>query len=146
MKRLGHVWIREIARFSSRIDLYNFGRWLVLALMVGVVAGLGGTLLTWGVKAISSGLLGSLVGFSMPGHGEAATVTWSMPERPWLLLVVLPLLALAQEPAETSEEVAEAGVIAAPDELFFEKVVAYVRQRIQVRFDHAVRTVGYLVR
>jgi CIC family chloride channel protein len=94
MKRLGHVWIREIARFSSRIDLYNFGRWLVLALMVGVVAGLGGTLLTWGVKAISSGLLGSLVGFSMPGHGEAATVTWSMPERPWLLLVVLPLAGL----------------------------------------------------
>ena len=38
MARLGHVWIKEIARFSSRIDLYNFGRWLVLALMVGVVA------------------------------------------------------------------------------------------------------------
>ena len=53
MSWLGHVWIKEIARFSSRIDLYNFGRWLVLALMVGMVAGLGGTLLTWGVEAIS---------------------------------------------------------------------------------------------
>jgi CIC family chloride channel protein len=94
VKRLGQIWIREIARFSSRIDLYNFGRWLVLALMVGVVAGLGGTLLTWGVKAISSGLLGSVVGFHVPGHGEAATVTWSMPERPWMLLVVLPLAGL----------------------------------------------------
>jgi CIC family chloride channel protein len=94
VKRLGQFWIKEIARFSSRIDLYNFGRWLVLAFVVGVVAGLGGTLLTWGVKAISSGLLGSVVGFHVPGHGEAATVTWSMPERPWLLLVVLPLAGL----------------------------------------------------
>jgi CIC family chloride channel protein len=94
MSWLGHVWIKEIARFSSRIDLYNFGRWLVLALMVGMVAGLGGTLLTWGVEAISSGLLGGVVGFHVPGHGESATVTWSMPERPWLLLVVLPLAGL----------------------------------------------------
>jgi CIC family chloride channel protein len=94
MSRLGRAWIKEIARFSSRIDLYNFGRWLVLALMVGVVAGLGGSLLTWGVNWISSGLLGSVVGFHVPGHGESATVTWSMPERPWLLLIVLPLAGL----------------------------------------------------
>jgi CIC family chloride channel protein len=94
MKRLGRIWIREIARFSSRIDLYNFGRWMVLALMVGVVAGLGGALLTWGVNGISSGLLGKVVGFHVPGHGESATVTWSMPERPWLLLLVLPLAGL----------------------------------------------------
>lgn len=94
MKRLGRVWIREIIRFSSRIDLFNFGRWMVLALMVGVVAGLGGTLLTWGVNGISSGLLGEVVGFHVPGHGESATVTWSMPERPWLLLIILPLAGL----------------------------------------------------
>ena len=94
MTRLGHTWIKEIARFSSRIDLYNFGRWLVLAMMVGVVAGLGGALLTWGVNGLSSGLLGSVVGFHVPGHGESATVTWSMPARPWLLLVVLPLAGL----------------------------------------------------
>jgi CIC family chloride channel protein len=94
MKRLGQLWIKEITRFSTRIDLYNFGRWMVLATMVGVFAGLGGALLTWGVKAISSGLLGSVVGFHVPGHGEAATVTWSMPERPWLLLIVLPLAGL----------------------------------------------------
>jgi CIC family chloride channel protein len=67
---------------------------MVLALMVGVVAGLGGALLTWGVNGISSGLLGKVVGFHVPGHGESATVTWSMPERPWLLLLVLPLAGL----------------------------------------------------
>jgi len=67
---------------------------MVLALMVGVVAGLGGSLLTWGVNWLSSGLLGGVVGFHVPGHGESATVTWSMPERPWLLLVVLPLAGL----------------------------------------------------
>jgi CIC family chloride channel protein len=94
MSRLGRAWVKEIARFSSRIDLYNFGRWMVLALMVGVVAGLGGSLLTWGVNWLSSGLLGGVVGFHIPGHGESATVTWSMPERPWLLLVVLPLAGL----------------------------------------------------
>ena len=31
------TWIKGIAGFSSRVDLYNFGRWLVLALM-GVIA------------------------------------------------------------------------------------------------------------
>ena len=94
MTRLGQSWIKEIARFSTRVDLYNFGRWLVLAMMVGVVAGLGGTLLTWGIEWISSGLLGSVVGFHVPGHGGSGTVAWSMPERPWLLLVVLPLAGL----------------------------------------------------
>ena len=88
------TWIKGIVRFSSRVDLYNFGRWMVLALMVGVVAGLGGALLTWGVEWIGSGLLRGVVGFQVPGHGETATVTWSMPERPWLLLLVLPLAGL----------------------------------------------------
>ncbi|MCG6950338.1 MAG: chloride channel protein [Acidobacteria bacterium] len=94
MTRLGQTWIREIARFASRVDLYNFGRWLVLAIMVGVVAGLGGALLTWGIDGLGSLLLGNVVGFHVPGHGESATVTWSMPDRPWLLLVVLPLAGL----------------------------------------------------
>ncbi|MEJ2581110.1 MAG: chloride channel protein, partial [Acidobacteriota bacterium] len=94
MTRLGQTWIREIARFASRVDLYNFGRWLVLAMMVGVVAGLGGALLTWGINGLGSLLLGDVVGFHVPGHGESATVTWSMPDRPWLLLVVLPLAGL----------------------------------------------------
>jgi CIC family chloride channel protein len=61
---------------------------------VGVVAGLGGTLLTWGVEGIGSVLLGDIVGFHAPGHGESATLSWSMPERPWLLLLVLPLAGL----------------------------------------------------
>jgi CIC family chloride channel protein len=94
VNRLGHQWIREIARFSSRVDLYNFGRWLVLALMVGIVAGLGGALLTWGIDGLSSGLLGGIVGFRVPGHGESTSITWSLPERPWFLLVVLPLAGL----------------------------------------------------
>ncbi len=94
MTRLGQTWIREIARFASRVDLYNFGRWLVLAIMVGVVAGLGGALLTWGIDGLGSLLLGNVVGFHIPGHGESATVTWSMPDRPWLLLIVLPLAGL----------------------------------------------------
>jgi CIC family chloride channel protein len=88
------AWIKEVARFSSRVDLYNFGRWMVLALLVGVVAGLGGTLLTWGIEGLGSVLLGGIVGFHVPGHGESATQTWSMPERPWMLLIVLPLAGL----------------------------------------------------
>jgi CIC family chloride channel protein len=91
---VGPQWLREIARFSSRVDLYNFGRWLVLALMVGIVAGLGGALLTWGIDGFSSGLLGDIVGFHVPGHGVSSATTWNMPERPWLLLVVLPLAGL----------------------------------------------------
>ena len=94
MSSLAQAWLEVFARFSNRVDLYNFGRWLVLALLVGVVAGLGGTLLTWGVDGIGSVLLGDIVGFHAPGHGESATLSWSMPERPWLLLLVLPLAGL----------------------------------------------------
>jgi CIC family chloride channel protein len=94
MASLVQAWLEGFARFSNRVDLFNFGRWLVLALLVGVVAGLGGTLLTWGVEGIDSVLLGDIVGFHAPGHGESATLSWSMPERPWLLLLVLPLAGL----------------------------------------------------
>jgi CIC family chloride channel protein len=94
MSPYGSRWFKGIARFTSRVDLYNFGRWLVLALVVGVVAGLGGTLLTWGVDGTGSILLQRVVGFDVPGHGETATETWSGPARPWLLLLVLPLAGL----------------------------------------------------
>ncbi len=94
MSSIAQAWLKAFARFSNRVDLYNFGRWLVLAMMVGVVAGLGGTLLTWGVDAIGSVLLGDVVGFHAPGHGESASLSWSMPERPWMLLLVLPLAGL----------------------------------------------------
>ena len=94
MSSIAQAWLKAFARFSNRVDLYNFGRWLVLAMMVGVVAGLGGTLLTWGVEGIGSVLLGDVVGFHAPGHGESASLTWSMPSRPWMLLLVLPLAGL----------------------------------------------------
>jgi CIC family chloride channel protein len=88
------AWVRGFTRFANRVDLYNFGRWLVLALLVGVVAGLGGALLTWGVDWIGSVVLHDVVGFQVPGHGEAADAGWSFPERPWFLLLVLPLVGL----------------------------------------------------
>jgi CIC family chloride channel protein len=87
-------WLDSIARFATRIDLYNFGRWLVLATIIGVVAGLGAALLTWGVDGVSSVLHHRLVGFDVPGHGEEGAATWSLPERPWLLLLILPVAGL----------------------------------------------------
>ena len=41
MTSAAQALLRGFARFSNRVDLFNFGRWLVLALLVGVVAGLG---------------------------------------------------------------------------------------------------------
>jgi CIC family chloride channel protein len=89
------AWARGFTRFANRVDLYNFGRWLVLALLVGVVAGLGGAFLTWGVDWISSVVLHDVVGFQVPGHGEGGDAGWSLPDRPWFLLLVLPLVGLA---------------------------------------------------
>jgi CIC family chloride channel protein len=88
------AWVRGFIRFANRVDLYNFGRWLVLAMLVGVVAGLGGALLTWGVDWISSVVIHDVVGFQVPGHGETADAGWSLPDRPWFLLLVLPLVGL----------------------------------------------------
>ena len=28
-------WLARAARFASRVDLFNFGRWMVLATLVG---------------------------------------------------------------------------------------------------------------
>ncbi len=79
-----------LGRLATRIDLYNFGRWLVLALLIGVVAGLGAAALTWGVEGVSGLLLNRVVGFEAPGHGATDGGGWHLPERPWLLLLVLP--------------------------------------------------------
>ena len=88
------TFLRGITRFGNRFDLYNFGRWVVFAVLVGVVAGLGATFLTWGIDWLGSILLGDVVGFHVPGHGESAGVTWTLPARPWMLLIVLPLAGL----------------------------------------------------
>lgn len=79
-----------LIRLANRIELYNFGRWLVLALVIGVVAGLGAALLTWGVDGVASVLHHRVVGFEAPGHGITGAGDWQPPERPWLLLLVLP--------------------------------------------------------
>ncbi len=95
MSTLPRSWIDTIARFATRIDLYNFGRWLVLAIVVGVVAGLGAALLTWGVNGVGSVLHHRVVGFEAPGHGQDVSGQWQPAQRPWLLLLVLPLAGLA---------------------------------------------------
>ncbi len=87
------LWAR-LSAFFARIDLYNFGRWLLLAVAIGIVAGLGAALLTWGVDGVSSVLLGRVVGFQAPGHGAHAAAPLSPPQRPWLLLLVLPATGL----------------------------------------------------
>lgn len=94
MDLLPRSWAASIARFAGRIDLYNFGRWLILALSIGVVAGLGATALTWGVEAVTSLVHHNWVGFVTPGHGHHAAAEWQAPQRPWLLLLVLPLVGL----------------------------------------------------
>ena len=83
-------FLTGLGRLATRIDLYNFGRWLILALLIGVVAGLGAAVLTWGVEGVSGLLLNRVVGFEAPGHGVTDGGGWHLPERPWMLLLVLP--------------------------------------------------------
>ncbi len=90
MEPQGPRFLTGLIRLANRIDLYNFGRWLVLALIIGVVAGLGAALLTWGVEGVAELLHHRLVGFAAPGHGVGGSGGWSPAERPWLLLLVLP--------------------------------------------------------
>ena len=66
MSSITQAWIRGFTRFSSRVDLYNFGRWVVFSMLVGIVAGLGAAFLTWGIDWLSSILLGDVVGFQVP--------------------------------------------------------------------------------
>jgi len=87
-------FIPGLNRLANRLGLYHFGRWLILALIIGVVAGLGAALLTWGVDGVASLLHHRVVGFEAPGHGEHGSGTWHPPERPWLLLLVLPAAGL----------------------------------------------------
>ncbi len=90
MEPQGPRFLTGMIRLANRIDLYNFGRWLVLALIIGVVAGLGAALLTWGVEGVADLLHHRVVGFEAPGHGVTESGGWSPAKRPWLLLLVLP--------------------------------------------------------
>ena len=90
MKPQGPRFVTELIQAANRLDIYNFGRWLILALVIGVVAGLGAALLTWGVDGVAEVLHHRVVGFQAPGHGETGTGAWHPPDRPWLLLLVLP--------------------------------------------------------
>jgi len=79
--------------FAGRLRLYYFGRWLFFACLIGVAAGLGAALLTWGVEAVSSLLHHQVVGYHAPGEGRFVALPED-PERPWMLLLVLPVAAL----------------------------------------------------
>jgi CIC family chloride channel protein len=59
-----------------------------------VVAGLGATLLTWGVDGVASLILQRGTGFISPGHGQHASTDWQAPTRPWFLLLILPAVGL----------------------------------------------------
>ena len=37
MSSMIQAWVRGFTRFSSRVDLYNFGRWVVFSMLVGFV-------------------------------------------------------------------------------------------------------------
>ena len=90
MEPQGPRFVTALVQLANRIDLYNFGRWIVLALIIGVVAGLGAAVLTWGVDGVAGVLQHRVVGFEAPGHGVTDTGGWQPPKRPWLLLLVLP--------------------------------------------------------
>ncbi len=84
----------RIRAFTTRFELYDFGRWLLLSSLVGVVAGLGAALLTWGIQGVSHVLHHWLAGFQAPGHGELAAAGWHEPRHPWVLLIILPAAGL----------------------------------------------------
>ena len=92
-----HPFLEIAARlraFTTRFELYDFGRWLFLASLVGVVAGLGAALLTWGIEGVVHVLHHWLVGFHPPGHGEISDTSWLEPRRPWVLLIIMPAAGL----------------------------------------------------
>ena len=62
MEAQGPRFFTGLIQLANRIDLYNFGRWLILALVIGVVAGLGAALLTWGVDGVAEVRQGPVVG------------------------------------------------------------------------------------
>lgn len=83
-----------LTRFFARIDLYNFGRWVLLAVAIGIVAGLGASFLTWGVEGLSGTVLGRIVGFKPPGHGVHGTLDFHGPLHRWYLFLILPVFGL----------------------------------------------------
>ncbi len=85
---------RSVLQFVGRLQFYDFGRWLLFAVLIGIVAGLGAVALTWGVGFVSTQVLGRATGFVPPGHGHLAASTWHAPSRPWALLLVLPVAGL----------------------------------------------------
>ncbi len=84
----------RVVGFFGRMQFYDFGRWLLLATLIGVVAGLGAAFLTWGVEGLSHILHVRLAGALLPGHGAHSSSDWHSPTRPWILLIILPVAGL----------------------------------------------------
>jgi len=86
--------IRRVQLFVGRLHFYDFGRWLLLAALIGIVAGMGAAVLTWGVEHLSHLLHVKLAGALIPGHGPHSSSDWHAPTRPWVFLIILPVAGL----------------------------------------------------
>jgi CIC family chloride channel protein len=80
---------RRFAPMGSGFESSRYlGKWLVLGVLVGAVAGLGALLFVWAIEFVTEHALGDIVGYLPPRPiGEGSPVRLPM-DRPWLLPVV----------------------------------------------------------
>ena len=84
------AWVPE-ALLSGRPPHPAQVRLLGLAMLVGIVAGLGAILFYAATRGVEHYALGELAGYHPPvrpaGEGSPGLVSWTSPFRPWLLLL-----------------------------------------------------------
>jgi CIC family chloride channel protein len=87
---------RALARLSGRGDgePLGLGRWLVLSVLIGIVAGAGAIALQWGIDTVNHVALAGLGGYAPPGlpteGGELAERY--LPQYHWWRLMLVPAL------------------------------------------------------
>ena len=83
--------VLNLRGLSAALNLQVTGKWLLLSLAVGLVAGLGAAAFQWVLDAVAAVSWASVIGFEPPGPGGEVRLV-HLPLRhdfiPWLLLVV----------------------------------------------------------
>ncbi|GEJ57135.1 chloride channel protein [Anaeromyxobacter diazotrophicus] len=84
-------WLAPLGTGGGYESSRRLGKWLLVGIAIGAVAGLGAVAFTWAIRGVTQLGLGTLVGWAPPGPVGEGGAAVSRMARPWLLPVLTTL-------------------------------------------------------
>lgn len=81
--------LSEVVRFPKNIvGVWRYGNWLFFGTLIGIIAGLGAILFTFGIQFCNDFFFASLANYQIPGLGVESSPPATGETRQWLFLVI----------------------------------------------------------